>query len=57
MAQSAQKITPASEFCRNFGRYKDEAISKGAVEVSSNGRPAELANVPDQLQSTATASS
>jgi len=39
MAQSAQKITPASEFCRNFGRYKDEAISKGAVEVSSNGRP------------------
>lgn len=39
MAQSAQKSTPASDFCRNFGRYKDEAIAIGAVEVSSNGRP------------------
>lgn len=39
MAQTAQKTTPASEFCRNFGRYKDEAISAGVVEVSSNGRP------------------
>lgn len=39
MAQASQKVTPASEFCRNFGRYKDEAIASGAVEVSSNGRP------------------
>lgn len=33
------KSTPASEFCRNFGRYKDEAIAAGSVPVSSNGRP------------------
>lgn len=39
MAQTAKQTTPASEFCRNFGRYKDEAIEKGAVPVSSNGRP------------------
>jgi len=39
MAQAAQKPTPASEFCRNFGRYKDKAIEAGSVPVSSNGRP------------------
>jgi len=39
MAQTSQDTTPASEFCRNFGRYKDEAIASGAVAVSSNGRP------------------
>ena len=39
MSQSTQKVTPASAFCRNFGRYKDEAIASGAVAVSSNGRP------------------
>lgn len=31
--------TPASEFCRNFSRYKDAAIEQGAIPVSSNGRP------------------
>ncbi|WP_373634742.1 type II toxin-antitoxin system prevent-host-death family antitoxin [Yoonia sp. SS1-5] len=30
---------PAATFGRNFGRYKDEAIARGVVEVSSNGRP------------------
>ena len=29
---------PASEFSRNFGRYKDEAMANRVVEVSSNGR-------------------
>ena len=39
MAQTAQAPVPASEFCRNFGRYKDEATANRVVEVSSNGRP------------------
>ena len=30
---------PASEFSRNFGRYKDQATAERVVEVSSNGRP------------------
>ena len=30
---------PASEFARNFGRYKDQATADRVVEVSSNGRP------------------
>ncbi|MAW82663.1 MAG: hypothetical protein CMI63_20700 [Parvularcula sp.] len=30
---------PASEFSRNFGRYKDLATAERVVEVSSNGRP------------------
>jgi len=30
---------PASEFSRNFGRYKDQATADRVVEVSSNGRP------------------
>jgi prevent-host-death family protein len=30
---------PASEFSRNFGRYKDLATADRVVEVSSNGRP------------------
>ncbi|MFP3943365.1 MAG: type II toxin-antitoxin system prevent-host-death family antitoxin [Alphaproteobacteria bacterium] len=29
----------ASEFSRNFGRYKDLATADRVVEVSSNGRP------------------
>ena len=29
---------PASEFSRNFGRYKDQATADRVVEVSSNGR-------------------
>lgn len=32
------KPVPASEFSRNFGRYKDQAIEDRVVEVSSNGR-------------------
>ncbi len=39
MAETMKQTTPASEFCRNFGRYKDEAIARGSVPVSSNGRP------------------
>lgn len=38
MGQVQSKATPASEFCRNFGRYKDAAIERGVIEVSSNGR-------------------
>ena len=30
---------PASEFSRNFGRYRDQATEDRVVEVSSNGRP------------------
>ncbi len=29
----------ATEFSKNFGRYKDKAIAERVVEVSSNGRP------------------
>jgi len=39
MSVPQPKSTPASEFCRDFGRYKDEAIEQGAIPVSSNGRP------------------
>ena len=39
MAAKPRRPIPAATFGRNFGRYKDEAIAKGVVEVSSNGRP------------------
>lgn len=32
------ELISASEFSRNFGRYKDQAIEDRVVEVSSNGR-------------------
>lgn len=34
---SARTI-PASDFSRNFGRYQDEAISAGIINVTSHGR-------------------
>lgn len=35
----ADSITvPASEFARNFGRYQDEAINAGVINVTSHGR-------------------
>lgn len=30
---------PATEFTKNFGRYRDKAFAERVVEVSSNGRP------------------
>lgn len=30
---------PATEFSKNFGRYRDKALAERVVEVSSNGRP------------------
>ena len=39
MAAKPQRPIPAATFGRNFGRYKDQAIADGVVEVSSNGRP------------------
>lgn len=30
---------PATEFTKNFGRYRDMAFAERVVEVSSNGRP------------------
>lgn len=30
---------PATEFAKNFGRYRDKAFAERVVEVSSNGRP------------------
>lgn len=39
MASRPRRPIPAATFGRNFGRYKDQAISDGVVEVSSNGRP------------------
>lgn len=39
MPQTPHEPVPAAEFSRNFGRYKDEAIARRVVEVSSNGRP------------------
>jgi prevent-host-death family protein len=39
MASRPRRPIPAATFGRNFGRYKDLAISDGVVEVSSNGRP------------------
>lgn len=39
MASKPRRPIPAAVFGRNFGRYKDEALAQGIVEVSSNGRP------------------
>lgn len=30
---------PATEFAKNFGRYRDQAFAERVVEISSNGRP------------------
>jgi hypothetical protein len=32
------KSVPATEFSRNFARYRDEATARGLVKVSSHGR-------------------
>lgn len=32
------RTVPANEFARNFGRYQDEAISAGIINVTSHGR-------------------
>ncbi len=36
MAQS--RAVPASDFSRNFGKYQDEAIKAGVINVTSHGR-------------------
>lgn len=33
-----EKVIPAAEFARNFGRYRDEALSGRIVRVTSHGR-------------------
>ena len=33
-----ERSVSASEFARNFGRYRDEAAADGLVEVTSHGR-------------------
>ena len=35
---SLAKPVPATEFSRNFGRYRDEATARGVVKVTSHGR-------------------
>jgi hypothetical protein len=32
-------LVNASDFAKNFGRYRDRAAAERVVEVSSNGRP------------------
>lgn len=32
------KAVPASDFSRNFGKYQDEAIKAGVINVTSHGR-------------------
>ncbi len=32
------RAVPASDFSRNFGRYQDEAIKAGVINVTSYGR-------------------
>lgn len=32
------RAVPASDFSRNFGKYQDEAISVGVINVTSHGR-------------------
>jgi len=39
MAGKPQRPIPAATFGRNFGRYQDQAIAEGVVEITSNGRP------------------
>ncbi|OQM73373.1 hypothetical protein BFN67_08710 [Pseudaminobacter manganicus] len=32
------RAVPASDFSRNFGKYQDEAIKAGVINVTSHGR-------------------
>jgi len=32
------RAVPASDFSRNFGKYQDEAIKTGVINVTSHGR-------------------
>jgi len=32
------RAVPASDFSRNFGKYQDEAIRAGVINVTSHGR-------------------
>ena len=32
------RAVPASDFSRNFGKYQDEAIKTGIINVTSHGR-------------------
>lgn len=32
------RTVPASDFSRNFGKYQDEAIAAGVINVTSHGR-------------------
>lgn len=32
------RSVPASDFSRNFGKYQDEAIAAGVINVTSHGR-------------------
>lgn len=36
MAQA--RAVPATDFSRNFGKYQDEAIKTGVINVTSHGR-------------------
>lgn len=36
--RSRERVVAASEFARNFGRYKDEALSGHIINVTSHGR-------------------
>ena len=38
MASEPKRPIPAATFGRNFGRYKDQAIADGIVEISHHGR-------------------
>ena len=35
---SATRAVPATEFSRNFARYRDEAIAEKIIHVTSHGR-------------------
>lgn len=35
---ATEKTVPASDFVRNFGRYRDEAAAGEIVQVTSHGR-------------------
>ncbi|MDF1586219.1 type II toxin-antitoxin system Phd/YefM family antitoxin [Geminicoccaceae bacterium 1502E] len=35
---SERTTVPASEFARNFGRYRDEALAGSIIAVTSHGR-------------------
>lgn len=32
------RAVPASDFSRNFGKYQDEAIKAGVINITSHGR-------------------